>query len=100
MQNRLFMPCPICAHNLTSVKPELWTHGGCGGVLYVDESAYVHCQKCGKTAHISKMHISCNCGRHHNKIPSRDDIAAAISNAKIGISNNSIKWYKNFVSHL
>ena len=101
MQKILYMPCPLCAHNSTTANSELWTHGGgCGGTLYVDDNAYVHCSKCGKKAHISKMHMSCSCGRHHYRIPSRDDIAAAVSFAKIGITSSSIKWYRNFVSHL
>lgn len=101
MQNILYIPCPLCVHNSSSANSELWTHGEkCGGTLYVDEYAYVHCKKCGKKAHISKMRVSCNCGRHRYQTASRNDIAAAASFAKIGVTSNSIKWLRDFVSHL
>lgn len=101
MLKRIYIPCPLCAHDSTNPNHETWTHGGqCGGVLYADEYAYVHCSQCGMKAHISEMYVSCDCGKHSKIIPNRDDIASSFCLAKMGITDNSIKWYKSFVNHL
>lgn len=96
---KLIMPCPKCAHE-HQFYPESWTHGGvCGGVLYIDEQAIVHCKACGKKAHITKMHMNC---KKHQKIfkPTKTQIASAISTGKMFNDNNSIIWLIKLLKNL
>ena len=86
---KIVMPCPACAneHNFNS---ELWIHAKCRGVLYIDDTAIVHCQKCGKKAHISKMYMSCN--KHKNLRPAKKQIMSAITMGRMCRFENSLKW--------
>lgn len=98
---KLFMPCPKCAKKYKDFQLEHWFHGGtCNGLLYIDENAYVHCQKCGKTAHITKMRMTCDRGYHVKNIPTKGEIASAISVGAIGVVNDSLKWFKHILEHI
>lgn len=95
------MPCPKCACESQTIQLENWTHGGgCNGRLLIDSDAVVHCEKCGKSAHISKMRISCNSHKHIKIKPSRKEFATAIAIGSIGVVNNIIYWYKRIIEHL
>ena len=101
MKNFLLkIPCPSCLLYNRIQRAEIWVHAKCGGKLYVDENAIVHCPTCNKKAHFSQMKITCNDRAHVYEYVSLDNIAAAVACAKIGITNKSIKWYRNFVEHL
>ncbi len=67
----LYMPCPKCQEYGYSYPPECWTHGGyCGGKLYLDEHAYIHCERCGRYAPLMQMHLTCNSGKHESFVTS------------------------------
>jgi len=94
MRFNLLMPCPKCAANNNDFQLEQWTHGGtCNGRLYIDERAFVHCSRCGKSAHITDMRMSCDKGLHNRTIASRKEIASAISVGNVGVVENSLKWF-------
>lgn len=93
------MPCPKCAHD-HQFYSESWMHGeACGGVLYIDEQAIVHCKACGKKAHITKMYMNC---KKHKKIfkPTKTQIASAISTGKMFSDDNSTTWLIKFLKNL
>lgn len=101
MRFNLLMPCPKCAANNNDFQLEQWTHGGtCNGQLYIDERAFVHCSRCGKSAHITQMRMSCNKRRHDRALASRKEIAAAVSVGNIGLTNNNLKWFKNILDNI
>ena len=101
MRFNLFMPCPKCAAEKYDFHLEQWTHGGdCNGRLYIDEKAYVHCNRCGKSAHITQMKMSCNKGRHNVVSVSRKEIASAIFVGNVGIVDNSLKWIKRILDNI
>lgn len=102
-QNRfyLFMPCPKCLKKQQHIKSEQWKHGGnCNGYLYIDENAYVHCNKCGKTAHITNMEMSCDHGEHVRLKPTKKEIASALAAGTVGVVNNRLNWFKSILDHL
>lgn len=99
MQFKLFMPCPICVHE-KRIELQSWTHGGtCGGRLTIDHKAVIHCNKCGKSAHIRDMRMSC--AHNHTKMhASKKNIASAIAIGNVGVKNDVIKWFKSIIDHL
>ena len=97
------MPCPKCAHENINLLSQSWTHGGnCGGDLYIDENAYVHCLECGKSAHVSRMTITCDSYQHTKAYVTRDEIGASLAIGNVGVSNNvySIKWLKKLLENI
>lgn len=97
------MPCPKCAHEKNNLLSQSWTHGGnCGGDLYIDENAYVHCLRCGRSAHISRMTITCDSYRHTKIYVSRDEIGASLAIGHVGVSDNanSLKWFKRMLDNI
>lgn len=100
---KIIIPCPICAHEKRNLYSEAWTHGGiCGGNLYIDENAIVHCLRCGKSAHISRMLLTCNSLHHEKKRITRDEIGAALAIGNVGVTNNaaSLKWFKKMLENI
>lgn len=100
---RIMMPCPKCAQDKSNLRSQSWTHGGrCGGDLYIDENAYVHCQKCGKSAHISKMTMTCDSQRHIKTRATKNELGAAFAIGNVGVSNNasSLKWFKKLLDNI
>lgn len=96
---KLNMPCPKCAQN-QKFEPEIWTHGDiCRGLLMINSSGMVRCAKCGKTAHISKMQLSCN---NHSHIFSRPNTKEWASSLAImsGVQKVSIRWFKRLLDNI
>ena len=98
------MPCPKCAHEKRDLLSQSWTHGGkCGGQLCIDENAIVHCTRCGKSAHIRNMRMTCDSHRHIMVTVNRDEIGAAVAIGEVGVSDNntgSLKWFKRLLEHI
>ena len=100
-QFKLKIPCPKCAKSSSDYHLETWYHDGhCGGALYIDENAIVHCTKCGKSAHISKMYLTCDCYRHREVRVYREELAAAIAVGHIGVDYDSPYWFKRILDNL
>lgn len=85
----IVMPCPICTHE-HEFYSEKWTHAGCGGVLYLDDNAIVHCETCGKEAPISKMYMSCD--KHKIIKPAKRQIVSAITTGRMCDDNDAAAW--------
>ncbi len=97
----IYMPCPKCLNEYKSFHLERWTHGGkCGGRLVIDDKAVVHCKKCGKSAHITKMRMTCGAFKHVKVKASRDEIASALSTGSIGVVDGSINWFRKILSNI
>lgn len=95
------MPCPKCLKKQLQIRSEQWKHGGgCNGYLYIDEMAYVHCGKCGKTAHIKDMEITCNHGAHIRMKPTKKEIASALAAGAVGVVKDKLNWFKSLLDHL
>lgn len=95
------MPCPKCVNEYTRIHLEQWIHGGnCNGRLLIDSNAIVHCEKCGKTAPLSKMRITCDSHKHINASPFRTEFASAVSIGSIGVIDNKIHWFKSILDHI
>ena len=57
--------CPACGDGeITS-----WCHNSekCGGVRYIDEDLYLHCNKCNDKTFI--FNLTFNCGKHDPRKP-------------------------------
>lgn len=97
----LFMPCPKCLKEQQQICSEKWRHGSdCDGILYIDEMAYVHCSKCGKTAHIKDMKMTCDHRVHIKVKPTKKEIASALAAGAVGVVNNKLNWFKSLLNHL
>lgn len=97
----LYMPCPKCQEYGYSYPPEYWTHGGhCGGKLYLDEYAYIHCERCGRSASLMQMHLTCNSGRHEFFVTSKQGYAAAISASGMITDRKAIAWFQSVLRNL
>lgn len=95
------MPCPKCITKHANVRLEQWTHGGsCKGRLFIDENAIVHCEKCAKTAHISRMRITCDSQKHQKEFMNKTEIASALAIGNIGVINNAMYWFKYILNHI
>lgn len=93
------MPCPKCIRDHKYEK-ELWVHGDeCGGMLMIDSEGIVHCTKCRKKAHISKMRISCNCGAHTKAIPTLDELGGALAMGP-ATEEGALRWFKILLDNL
>lgn len=86
---RIDMPCPACTHE-RKFYSEKWTHAVCGGVLDLDDNAFVHCRACGKKAHITTMYMSCS--KHKLVKPTQRQIASAISTGRMCMNEDSAEW--------
>lgn len=96
----IFMSCPGCSAHGHSAK-EYWTHAGsCGGVLQLDEYANVICKRCGSNAHITKMRLCCNSGRHNFYVPSKELYALSISTASNFVNGGGIQWLQSVIRYL
>lgn len=96
---QIIMPCPMCTKE-HKFYPENWIHQGCGGYLYIDNNAMVHCKVCGKKSHITKMYMSCN---HHRFIrPKKKQIISAIAASSMGNSSESerVNWLLKLLKHI
>jgi hypothetical protein len=62
--------------------------------------AYVHCDKCGKKAHITDMKITCDHGAHIKMKLSKNEISSALAIGAIGVVNNKLNWFKSILDHL
>lgn len=81
-------------------EPEIWVHGDiCRGLMMINSNGMVRCCKCGKTAHISQMQLSCDNMIHLRFNPSKDELAGALAIAT-GIANGSIRWFKRLLDNL
>ncbi len=96
---KINIPCPKCAQD-ENYNLELWVHGdNCKGLLMINSSGMVRCSKCGKTAHISKMRMSCDSQSHTKYIPTTKEIASSLA-IMSGISKVSIHWFKQLLDNL
>ena len=75
------MSCPRCKSEGYNCPPEYWTCSECGGILFIDENAYVHCDKCGNEAYLLQMSLMCNSGRHGYELCSSNAYIGAIGAA-------------------
>ena len=97
----LYIPCPKCQEYGYSYPPEYWTHGRyCGGKLYLDEYAYIHCEGCGRSASLMQMHLTCNSGRHEFFVTSKEGYAAAISASGMITDRKAIAWFQSVLRNL
>ena len=97
----LYMPCPKCQQYGYHYAPEYWTHGGrCGGRLYLDEYAYVHCENCGNKAPLMQMRLTCNSGRHQYFVSSKAGYAEAISAAGMVTDRYATAWFQGVLKNL
>lgn len=97
----LYMPCPKCQQENYHYAPEYWTHGGhCGGRLYLDEIANIHCERCGKKASLMRMTLTCNSGRHQYFVSSKEGYAEAISAAGLVTDRCAIAWFQGVLKNL
>lgn len=86
---KILMPCPQCTddYNFTS---QSWVHGGCGGVLFIDENSIVHCKACGKQAHITQMHMSCS--KHLYFKATKKQLLTSLAMSKMCRVDKSLSW--------
>lgn len=98
----IYMRCPACLHEFGGAEQEYWRHGDrCRGVLQLDEYANVICGKCGSYAHITRMRLFCNSGRHEFYTPERNATAAAIScSAAFTSDANALAWLQRVIACL
>ena len=98
----IFMRCPACLHEFGGAEQEYWLHGDrCQGVLQLDEYANVICGKCGSYAHLTKMRLSCNSGRHEFYTPNKNEAAASMACSAAFTSNaNAIAWLQSVLTYL
>lgn len=97
----IYMPCPLCQKEYVAMKYEHWRHQTDGGKLYLDEYAYVHCSGCNNKAHITRMKLTCESGRHHFMVASTTDYAASISTAAHNVkSKAALKWLRRVIEHI
>lgn len=97
----LHMSCPRCQQSGYQCPPEFWTHGGsCGGKLYLDENANIHCDRCGRQAPLIKMRLTCNSGRHSFYIASKEGYADAISASGMITDRTAIAWFQSVLKNL
>lgn len=95
----LYMSCPQCLRERTLVPKEYWRHSD-GGRLYIDEYAYIHCAKCGKSAHIKNMRLTCDSGRHQFEIVSTIGFTKAISLAAMSGGDEVIDWLQSVLYYI
>lgn len=97
----IFMQCPGCAAYYGQAEREYWRHGGrCQGVLQLDEYANVICSKCGQSAHLTKMRLSCNSGRHVVFTPETDAYILSISCSSAFANNMGQAWLMKVLEYL
>lgn len=100
MRYLMHMACPQCFLEGRANR-EYWIHGGsCGGYLYVDDSGYVRCDKCGKSAKVTKMRFTCDCGRHRYSISSKKGWGGAVCASDISNKSDALSWFQTFLKHL
>lgn len=98
--NRIIMPCPLCARD-RDYRIEEWTHGtDCGGRLWIDEHAIVHCERCGKSASIKHMRFSCDRGRHTYYRTLKKYIGGALAIGKVGCDGGNLQWFNDLIKNL
>lgn len=101
MRVDIYMACPLCLQERYSCAKEYWRHGGnCQGILYLDEYAYVHCARCGRSAHLVQMYLTCNSGKHTFKTVSTVGFAQAISMAGMGVTSSATAWLQSVLRHI
>lgn len=95
------MACPQCIKEGYHVFVENWKHGGtCGGSLYLDEHAVVHCDRCYRSAHLSQMRLSCNNGRHNFAVISTAGFAQAIMTSGSIADAKALAWLQSVLVNL
>ena len=86
---KILMPCPKCTDEY-NYSSESWSHSECGGLLYIDENAIVHCKACGKHAHITKMYMSCN--KHQYFKATKSQLLTSLTMSKMCRVDKSLSW--------
>ena len=56
---RLRMQCPVCLEMGKNPEMKYWTHGGCGGDIYVGEDASFYCRKCNEKGKVIEYGDGC-----------------------------------------
>jgi len=101
MRVYLKMACPQCLKEGYHVCVENWTHGGsCNGSLYLDENAYIHCDRCYRSAHLSRMELSCNSGRHKFVVMSTSGFAKAIMISGTVSDTRTLAWLQSVMLNI
>lgn len=99
MKIMLQMPCPECVKEGRVVPKEYWKHGNsCDGFLYIDDNGIVSCSRCYKTAKISEMKLTCDCGKHSLVFPSVVGFAKAMSMSGKLSTQSHIRWFNRVLS--
>ncbi len=97
----IYMLCPRCAAEHLQASKEYWRHGGtCQGILQLDEYANVICSKCGRSAHLTKMRLLCNSGRHVFFTPSVEEAALSLSCSAAFVNNMGMAWFQSVIKCL
>ena len=101
MRVDIYIACPICIDEFWQCSKEYWRHeGSCNGILQLDEKANVVCSRCGRSAHITQMRLTCNSGRHTFAVPTVTGYAQAISMAAMGVSSASTAWLQSVLMYI
>lgn len=100
MKIDIYMACPMCLAERYSCAKEYWRHESDGGILTIDENAYVSCRTCGKSAHLLSMQLSCSSGRHMYSVPSKEYWAAAISVSGQFVDRGGLMWLQRIMRQI
>ena len=75
-------------------------HGDCGGILCIDDYANIHCRKCNKEAHITKMKFLCPRGIHNFEVPSSYSLIEAISSSAQMVNASVNYWFISVIKYI
>lgn len=101
MRVELYMSCPLCMQETGIAPKEYWTHNKvCGGRLWLDQYANIHCARCGKYTHMMNVELTCNSGRHVFCIPTTSGYAAAVGLAATMGDERVRAWLKSVLDHI
>ena len=105
---RVRMQCPVCLEMGKNPEMKYWTHGDCGGDLYVGGNAYYFCSRCDDFGHVTAYGYSCpihNTGeqKEYLKVKNIKYIGVAIATAAQAMAGNdeaSLAFLEEFVINL
>ena len=101
MKLAIYMPCPVCLQQGYNSVREYWRHDWpCKGELFLDEYAIVHCSKCRRKEHLTKMKLRCGNDRHNFAVSSVTGFASAISTSAQFVERAGLAWLQSAIEYL